>query len=111
MRVAAKLRLKPRGGRRGQVGGHDPRGAPEERERGDEHSAVTDRDERRLPSLGLALQYLHRVWSLRRGLPPSVAGPRDSVPEGLSALRSLLGQHPGPAQPAGFSSCPPNALR
>ena len=65
VRVAAELDhdVGPRGVR--QVGGHEQRGATEERERRHEHAAVADRDEFGDPARGLLLQQRDGVGSVR----------------------------------------------
>ena len=51
----------------GEVGRHDERGSPIERERRHEHAAIADRDQLRHPAHGLLLQQRHRVRSVRSG--------------------------------------------
>ena len=71
--VAAQLHGDPghRGGR--QVGRHDQRGAPVERERRDQHPPVADRDQLGYPARRLLFEQRDRIGAVRRGLPPSVA--------------------------------------
>ena len=86
MGVAAQLHGDAGPGRAGQVGGHDRGRAPEERERRHEHPAVPDRDEFGHPRPGLLFEQRDRVGTVRRRLPPAVAGPR-GVPTGRPAAR------------------------
>ena len=90
VRVAANLDRQPgaRGG--GQVGGHDQRGTPVERERRHQHPAVTDRNQLRNPACRLLLQQPDRVGAVGRRLPAAMAGPRNLITRRLPPGDTLL---------------------
>ena len=89
VRVAAELGGDA--GRRatGEIGGHDRRGAAEERERRGEHPAVADRDELGHPRRGLLLQDRDRVGPVGGGLPLGVAAAWSLAPRGLAGGLAL----------------------
>ena len=73
VRIAAGLHddARPPGGR--QVGGHHGRRAAVERERGDEHPPVPDRDELLQPGHGLRLEHRDRIGPVGRRRPLAMA--------------------------------------
>ena len=87
--VAAELHRdpRPRGGR--QIGRHDQRGAPVERERRHQHPPVPDRDKFGDAGRGLLLEQLDGVGAVRPRLQSACAGSRSRRP-GLLATRSAL---------------------
>ena len=87
MRVAAQLHGPAARRRRGQIGGHDERGAAEEGERRGEHPAVADRHQLRHSRGVLAAEQVDRIRTRRRGLPRGVGATRDGRAHRLAALR------------------------
>ena len=85
VRVPAELRVQagPRHPR--EVGGHEVRRAPVERERRDEHPAVADRNQLVDAALRLRLEELDRVEAHRRRLPLSVRTAGHVGPRGLAS--------------------------
>ena len=94
VRVTADLDRQPGARRGGQVGGHDQRGTPVERERRHQHPAITDRNQLRNPAHPLLLQQPDRVGTGDRRLPTAMAGPRNLItrrlPPGHTLLRSQM---------------------
>ena len=91
VRVTADLDRQTGAGRGGQVGGHDQRGSPVERERRHQHPAVTDRNQLRDPARRLLLEQHNRVGSVHGRLPAAMAGPRNLVTRRLPPGDTLLG--------------------
>src|SRR5262249_39922010 len=65
-------------------------GAPEERERRDEHAAVANRNQLRHPCLCLLLEQAHRIGTPKRSGPLAVNTPRHVGTLGLPARRPVL---------------------
>ena len=89
--VPAALHPEPRGGRGGQVGGHDRRRPSVERERRDHHPPVTDRHQVGLPRGGLLSDDVDRAPAPGRRCPTGVERARDGHPGGLTLALRLLG--------------------
>src|SRR5580693_9022873 len=90
MGVPAQLHGDPghRGGR--QVGRHDQRPAPVERERRGQHPPVADRDQLRYPGGRLLFQQRDRIGAIGGRLPPSVTRPRRLLARGPAPRDSLI---------------------
>src|SRR5271170_8105368 len=86
--VTAQLHGDPRHRGRRQVGRHDQRPAPVERERRGQHPPVADRDQFGYPGRRLLFQQRNRVGAIGGRLPPSVTRPR-----------RLLARDPAPGDP------------
>jgi len=107
VRVTAQLDLEAGVRPLGEIGGHQQRGAPEERERRDEHAPVADRDQLRQPCPGLRLEQIDRIAAVGRRLPPAVDAPPDLGSSRLSpcgALRRRRVLDAGDAAPAATAS-------
>ncbi len=91
VRVAAELSPEPRARGGGQIGGHHARGAPVERERGDQHPTVADRHQLGRAGLRLLLQQRDRIGPLGERSPGRVTGARHLRALRLAASRALLG--------------------
>src|SRR5580700_5185932 len=95
--VTAQLHGDPghRGGR--QVGRHDQRRTPVERERRGEHPPVADRNQFGYPGRRLLFQQRDRIGAIGVRLPPSVTRPRRLLARGPAPGDSLVhGQVPAP---------------
>ena len=91
VRVTADLDVQTGAGGGGQVGGHDQRGAPVERERRHQHPAVTDGNQLGDPAYRLLLEQPDRVGSVDGRLPAAMAGPGNLVTRRLPPGDALLG--------------------
>jgi hypothetical protein len=83
VRVAAQLHLQIGSRHVLEIGRHQLRGAPEERERRHEHAPVADRHELGDARQRLLLELLDRIAARGRRLPLAVHAPSDLRPPGL----------------------------
>ena len=90
VRVTAQLHGHPRCRGSRQVGCHDQRGAPVERERRHQHPPVTDGHQLRHPARRLLLQQRYRVRAVWCGLPSSVARPGRLLASGPAPGQTLI---------------------
>ena len=86
IRVAAELHVESGGRSVLQVGGHDLRRAPVERERRDHHPAVANGHEIRLAGGVLRLEQRHRIRAVRVGRPARVVRQLRPLVAGLPDL-------------------------
>ena len=89
VRVTADLGVQAGAGGGRQVGGHDQRGAPIERERRHQHPAVTDGNQLRHPGYRLLLEQRDRVGPVDGRLPTAMAGPGNLVTRRLPPGNTL----------------------
>ena len=90
MGVTAHLHRHARHRGRCQIGRHDQRGAPVERERRDQHPPVPDGHQLGNPALRLLLQQRDWIRAAWRGLPSSVARPGRLVASGPAPGQALI---------------------